>query len=158
MLNYFPTDDLFEERAIILGKLGKHEKVLAIYIQILGDVDKAAAYCEEIYRKDHQNVNIYVTLIRTLLVPPTVPPYTGVALHPRCLQPNVDSVLELLKEHATKFNPHAVLQVNIVGLTKFDHLLNRTFPQIADPSRHHSHFISSHILGTGAEPSTRAEA
>ncbi len=109
----FPYDDLFEERAIILGKLGKHEKVLAIYIQILGDVDKAAAYCEEIYQKDHHNVNIYVTLIRTLLVPPTIPPYTGVALHPRCLQPNVDSVLQLLKEHATKFNPHAVLQVMI---------------------------------------------
>lgn len=112
VLNYFPTDDLFEERAIILGKLGKHEKVLAIYIQILGDVDKAAAYCEEIYRKDQQNVNIYVTLIRTLLVPPTVPPYTGVTLHPRCLQPDVESVLELLTEHANKFNPHAVLQVN----------------------------------------------
>lgn len=113
VLKYFPYDDLFEERAIILGKLGKHEKVLAIYIQILGDVDKAAAYCEEIYQNDKQNFNIYVTLIRTLLVPPTIPPYTGVALHPRCLQPNVDSVLQLLEKHATKFNPHAVLQVRL---------------------------------------------
>lgn len=111
VLKNFPYDDLFEERAIILGKLGKHEKVLAIYIQILGDVDKAAAYCEEIYQKDDHNVNVYVTLIRTLLVPPTIPPYTGVALHPRCLQPNVESVLKLLEKHATKFNPHAVLQV-----------------------------------------------
>lgn len=33
---HFPNDALFEERAIILGKLGRHEQALAIYVQILG--------------------------------------------------------------------------------------------------------------------------
>jgi Vam6/Vps39-like protein vacuolar protein sorting-associated protein 39 len=33
---HFPTDSLFEERAVILGKLGRHEQALAIYVQILG--------------------------------------------------------------------------------------------------------------------------
>lgn len=36
VLLYFPDDALFEERAVILGKLGKHEQVLGIYVQILG--------------------------------------------------------------------------------------------------------------------------
>lgn len=35
---HFPTDSLFEERAVILGKLGRHEQALAIYVQILGKV------------------------------------------------------------------------------------------------------------------------
>lgn len=104
--------------------------MLAIYIQILGDVDKAAAYCEEVYQKDEQSANVYVTLIRTLLVPPTIPPYTGVALHPRCLQPNVDAVLQLLKDHATKFNPHAVLQVRIEKSNFFPKNVCKIFPQL----------------------------
>ena len=33
---HFPTDSLFEERAIIYGKLGRHEQALAIYVLILG--------------------------------------------------------------------------------------------------------------------------
>lgn len=36
VLLHFPNDSLFEERAIILGKLGRHEQTLAIYVLILG--------------------------------------------------------------------------------------------------------------------------
>lgn len=112
MLKNFPCDDLFEERAIILGKLGKHEKVLAIHIQILGDIEKAAVYCENVYDETNEATsNVFVLLIKTLLVPPTTPPYSNVPLHPLCLQPNIDAVLESLERYATKLNPHAVLQI-----------------------------------------------
>lgn len=40
---------MFEERAVILGKLGKHEQVLSIYVMILGDVDRAIQYCNQVY-------------------------------------------------------------------------------------------------------------
>ncbi len=62
----FPYNDLFEERAIVLGKLGKHEKVLAIFIQILGDIDKAIEYCDSVYAlaKDSKFSEVYVILIR----------------------------------------------------------------------------------------------
>lgn len=36
VVEHFPTDSLFEERAIIYGKLGRHEQALAIYVLILG--------------------------------------------------------------------------------------------------------------------------
>lgn len=111
VLKNFPSTDLFEERAIILGKLKKHEKVLAIYVQILGTVDKAIEYCESVYQSDKQNDIAYITLIRTLLVPPAVPPYSDVPLHFSCLTPNIGAVLELLEKHATKLNPYAVLQI-----------------------------------------------
>lgn len=112
VLKQFPENDLFEERAIILGKLKRHEKVLAIHIQILGDIPKAIAYCEEVYKTDSEATEtIFIQLIEILLKPPTTPPYTGVELHPRCREPNVEAVLDLLEKHATKLNPYAVLKI-----------------------------------------------
>ena len=109
----FPYNDLFEERAIVLGKLGKHEKVLAIYIQILGDIEKAIAYCDEVYSSaGASHHEVYITLIRILLNPPTTPPYSDVKLHPRCLQPDVESVLDILDKNAKRINPHSALAVS----------------------------------------------
>jgi hypothetical protein len=108
----FPSNDLFEERAIILGRLGKHEKVLAIFIQILGDFDKAIEYCDLTYdASDAKKCDVYVTLIKTILTPPTTPPYSNVQIHPRCLQPDIETVLDILERNAKKINPHAVLQI-----------------------------------------------
>jgi hypothetical protein len=39
---------LFEERAIVLGKLGRHEHALAIYMSILRDVPRAVDYCDKV--------------------------------------------------------------------------------------------------------------
>lgn len=112
VLKNFPENDLFEERAIILGKLKRHEKVLAIHVQILGDVPKAVAYCVDVYNADAEAAkNIFIQLIEILLRPPTTPPYTSVELHPSCLQPNIEAVLDLLEQHATKLNPYTVLQI-----------------------------------------------
>lgn len=40
---------LFEERAIVLGKLGRHEHALAIYMSILRDVPRAVEYCDKVF-------------------------------------------------------------------------------------------------------------
>lgn len=112
VLKNFPENDLFEERAIILGKLKRHEKVLAIHIQILGNVTKAVDYCVDVYNTDAEAAKtIFIQLIEILLRPPTTPPYTGVELHENCREPNVEAVLELLEQHATKMNPYTVLQI-----------------------------------------------
>jgi Vam6/Vps39-like protein vacuolar protein sorting-associated protein 39 len=108
----FPYNDLFEERAIILGRLGKHEKVLAIYIQILGNFDKAIEYCAKTYKPDDAKcVDVYVSLVRTIMKPPKEPPYSDVKLHPRCLTPDIEAVLDILENNAQKINPHTVLQI-----------------------------------------------
>jgi Vam6/Vps39-like protein vacuolar protein sorting-associated protein 39 len=109
----FPYNDFLEERAIVLGKLEKHEKVLAIYFQILGDIDKAVAYCDEVYTTaGTTHHEVYITLIRILLNPPTTPPYSEVKLHPKCLQPDVESVLHILDKYSTRINPHSALAVS----------------------------------------------
>ncbi|XP_001853245.2 vam6/Vps39-like protein [Culex quinquefasciatus] len=112
VLGEFPYTDLFEARAIILGRLGKHEKVLAIFVQLLGDFDKAVEYCDETYDSDDpKSSDVYVTLIKTILTPPTAPPYSDLELHPRCLKPDIDTVLAIMEKNAKKINPYAVLQI-----------------------------------------------
>lgn len=49
VLVQFPSDCLFEERAIILGRLGRHQQAISIYVNLLNDVPKAIAYCKNVY-------------------------------------------------------------------------------------------------------------
>lgn len=111
----FPYNDLFEERAVVLGKLQKHDKVLAIYIQILGDVKKAIEYCNNVYINANSSSynDVYIILIRTLICPPNAPPYSEVKLHPNCLKPDVESVLEILDRNAIRINPYNALAVSV---------------------------------------------
>jgi hypothetical protein len=43
---------LFEERAILLGKVGRHEQALSIYTNILKDLPAAVDYCNICYQSD----------------------------------------------------------------------------------------------------------
>lgn len=50
---------MFEERAIINGKLGRHEHALGIYILVLGDYRRALEYCDKVFstkKKGSENV------------------------------------------------------------------------------------------------------
>lgn len=59
LLCHFPTDKLLEEGAVLLGRLGKHEMALGIYVRALGDVSKAVEYCQEVFDNNgSQNVSI----------------------------------------------------------------------------------------------------
>lgn len=55
VLGHFPTDDLLEERAIIIGRLGRHDQALAIYVQVLGDYEKATEYCKKVWEGNSLN-------------------------------------------------------------------------------------------------------
>lgn len=55
VLSHFPTDDLLEERAIIIGRLGRHDQALAIYVQALGDYEKATEYCKKVWESKSIN-------------------------------------------------------------------------------------------------------
>lgn len=51
VLKDFPTTSLLEERALILGRLGKHEQAIALYVRALNDINKAKEYCSRVYEK-----------------------------------------------------------------------------------------------------------
>ncbi len=48
---YLLNDGLFEERAIVMGKIGNHKEALVIYVHMLHDTKKAEDYCERMYNK-----------------------------------------------------------------------------------------------------------
>ena len=50
-LGQLDLDNYAEERAIVLGKMGKHHDALDIYVNRLNDIKKAENYCETIYAK-----------------------------------------------------------------------------------------------------------
>jgi len=108
VLEEFPTNMLLEERALILGRLKKHDKVLSIYINILGDVAKATSYAQANFKDDEK---IFHTLVKCIMLPPTEPPYEGVTLHPDFVEVNREVLLDLLNTYATKIDPFDIFEV-----------------------------------------------
>lgn len=63
VLIQFPSDCLYEERAIILGRLGRHHQAISIYVNLLNDVPRAIQYCNSVYaRYESKHKIIYITL------------------------------------------------------------------------------------------------
>ena len=57
IINHF--SGFFEERALLLGRLGKHEQALAIYAHVLKDTRRAEDYCRRNYTIDREgNIDV----------------------------------------------------------------------------------------------------
>lgn len=129
VLLHLPIDSLFEERAIVLGKLGRHEQALAIYVLILGDVETAMKYCENVSQKcNEKNQDIYVMLMRILMNPESnviSSPLANVPRHPKTSAPDLETTLLILDKHADKISPLKALAVlpDSVPLTRLKHFL-----------------------------------
>jgi hypothetical protein len=97
MLSKFPPDELLEERAILLSRIGRHPQVrlasillapllftpplsfplssslvqaLAIYAHKLHDVDAAENYCAQFFSDQGEEKSIYLSLLQVYLKPP----------------------------------------------------------------------------------------
>ncbi|PKA52200.1 hypothetical protein AXF42_Ash010096 [Apostasia shenzhenica] len=74
LLKRFPFDALFEERAILLGKINQHQLALSIYVNKLHSPELALAYCDRAYEfglQQHSRsyANIFLTLLQIYLNP-----------------------------------------------------------------------------------------
>ncbi|KAJ3101038.1 hypothetical protein HDU97_001681 [Phlyctochytrium planicorne] len=70
ILPLFPEDALYQERALLLGRLGKHSEALSIYIKVLGDLDAAERYCvhqDELNPIQSSTENVFTILLDILL-------------------------------------------------------------------------------------------
>jgi Vam6/Vps39-like protein vacuolar protein sorting-associated protein 39 len=80
--------DLFEARAVLLGRLGRHDSALELYVYRLHDFDRAERYavrgpvyeatldlstqiryCKQLYQPDSETRNIFLILLRIYLRP-----------------------------------------------------------------------------------------
>ncbi|KAH8503560.1 hypothetical protein H0E87_014735 [Populus deltoides] len=75
LLKCLPADALFEERALLLGKMNQHELALSLYVHKLHVPDLALSYCDRVYESAahppsvKSSSNMYLTLLQIYLNP-----------------------------------------------------------------------------------------
>ncbi|KAG6916169.1 hypothetical protein DXG01_008142 [Tephrocybe rancida] len=62
-------EDLFEARAILLGRLGRHDQALELYVYRMHDYIKAEEYCKRVYELGTETKGVFLTLLRLYLRP-----------------------------------------------------------------------------------------
>ncbi|KAL8123788.1 vacuolar sorting protein 39 [Apium graveolens] len=69
LLKRLPQNALYEERALLLGKMNQHELALSIYVHKLHVPELALSYCDRVYESGllQQSVNTYNNIYLTLL-------------------------------------------------------------------------------------------
>ncbi|KAK2723616.1 hypothetical protein QYM36_002081, partial [Artemia franciscana] len=67
VLTHIPKDVLQEERAFILGRLGRHKEALSIFVNTLNDLQGAEKYCSREYVASSNGKDVYVILLKFLL-------------------------------------------------------------------------------------------
>ncbi|KAJ3504846.1 hypothetical protein NLJ89_g7728 [Agrocybe chaxingu] len=69
LYGHVSSTDLHEARAILLGRLGRHDQALEAYVYRLQDYLKAEEYCKRIYSANSPTNGVFLTLLRIYLRP-----------------------------------------------------------------------------------------
>ncbi|KAJ8401124.1 hypothetical protein AAFF_G00387060 [Aldrovandia affinis] len=105
LISDFPFDGLLEERALLLGRMGKHEQALFIYVHILKDTRMAEEYCHGHYdRLTDGHKDVYLSLLRMYLSPPDVHCLGPIKMELPEPQANLQAALQVLELHHSKLN------------------------------------------------------
>ncbi|XP_058847250.1 vam6/Vps39-like protein isoform X1 [Acipenser ruthenus] len=105
LISDFPFDGLLEERAVLLGRMGKHEQALFIYVHILQNIRMAEEYCHKHYdRLTDGNKDVYLSLLRMYLSPPDVHCLGPIKMELSEPQANLQAALQVLELHHSKLN------------------------------------------------------
>ncbi|XP_067335034.1 vam6/Vps39-like protein isoform X4 [Channa argus] len=104
LISDFPFDGLLEERALLLGRMGKHEQALFIYVHILKDTRMAEEYCHRHYSSIEGNKDVYLSLLRMYLSPPDVHCLGPIKMELLEPQANLQAALRVLELHHSKLN------------------------------------------------------
>ena len=103
---FFDIDGLYEERAMLLGRIGRHDQALNIYAHKLSDPAKAEEYCKSVYDpEDKDTREVFISLLQIYLKPPE-----GVRV-------NLNVALGILKRHYDKLDTAKALDL-LPGNTK----------------------------------------
>ncbi|KDQ57202.1 hypothetical protein JAAARDRAFT_58670 [Jaapia argillacea MUCL 33604] len=100
LFGQLPTEDLFEARALLLGRLGRHEHALETYVYRLQDYLKAEGYCKRIYQPGTDTANIFLILLRIYLRPSA-----------RTSSNLLTPALELISRHSPRIDAVETLQL-----------------------------------------------
>lgn len=93
---------MFEAKAVLLGRLGRHDNALEVYVYKLRDYLKAEEYCKRIYDPNGPTASIFLTLLRIYLRPTAQAP-PAISL----LQP----ALQLISRHSPRLDSVETLKL-----------------------------------------------
>lgn len=113
LLPRFPMNEFFEERAILLGRLGRHEVALGLYVIVLKDPKLAEEYCRKYYSRNKPgDKDVYYYLLKVYLSPP-VPSTLGLSSFRDGLkpEPNIKEALKIMEEHAACIDTTMALEL-----------------------------------------------
>ena len=115
--------DMYEERALILERLGRHEQALSIYVVVMKDKEKAKQYCSRVYSKNDRNrKEVYTVLMRMLLNPPTsIMPGIALDEDKNATEPDLAEAIKLLHDYAPNIEPS---RVSLLCITYIANLRN----------------------------------
>ncbi|CAH7687428.1 hypothetical protein BY996DRAFT_4635646 [Phakopsora pachyrhizi] len=72
VLGRLPADDMYEARALTLGRMGQHDAALSIYVYRLSNIRKAEDYCKRVYSSvPEMGGRIFLSLLKVYLRPNT---------------------------------------------------------------------------------------
>lgn len=124
LLTRFPLDSFYEERAILLGRLGRHELALGIYVHILHDTPAAERYCQGYFERNREeNKDVYLDLLKMYLQPPSSSALGISAGQGFTPKPSMEAALRLMKEHAPKIDSTKALEL-LPATTRIEEILN----------------------------------
>uniref|UniRef100_A0A8C6L4Q0 VPS39 subunit of HOPS complex n=1 Tax=Nothobranchius furzeri TaxID=105023 RepID=A0A8C6L4Q0_NOTFU len=105
LISDFPFDGLLEERALLLGRMGKHEQALFIYVHVLKDTHMAEEYCHRHYNSSVEgSKDVYLSLLRMYLSPPDAHCLGPIKMELSEPQANLQAALQVLELHHSKLN------------------------------------------------------
>ncbi|XP_059481354.1 vam6/Vps39-like protein [Neocloeon triangulifer] len=126
----FPVDSLFDERAIVLGRMGMHENAISIFLRTLNNTSKAMEYCENVYRwKQEGYETVYVQLLRMIIDPPSDPFQEMLGISNSTAKPDVEKALSILQMHSNEMPVLGALNVlpDNVPLVRMQKFLHSSF-------------------------------
>ncbi|KAI7829554.1 vacuolar sorting protein 39 domain 2-domain-containing protein [Gamsiella multidivaricata] len=109
ILSRLPVDGCYEERAILLSRIGQHDQALNIYVHKLKNFQAAEEYCIKYYDSNDPSRNVFLMLLKVYLKPPNRE------------KPMLEPALDILTRHGTRIDPAAVLEL-LPASTRIDQL------------------------------------
>ncbi|KAF9378916.1 Vacuolar morphogenesis protein 6 [Podila verticillata] len=109
ILSRLPVDSCYEERAILLSRIGQHDQALNIYVHKLRNFQAAEEYCVKNYDPTDTTKNVYLLLLKVYLRPPNRE------------KPMLEPALDILTRHGSHIDPQAVLSL-LPASTRIDQL------------------------------------
>ena len=142
VLPQFPTDCLFEERALLLGSLKRHFEALALHLFKLNDKNGALKYCK---KQSDGSKDVYTLLYRLLMKPPFGSELERCSLSESDLvgaQPDVELALEVLNNFGANIDVTTVIEAtpSYVPLEKLAPYLECALEKRV-ASRHHTQLM-----------------